>query len=138
MSVFVLDCSVALSWCFPDETDGYAESVLELLREAKGLAPAIWPLEMANALLVAQRRKRISQADATQFLSLVRSLPISVDGDTSDAAIDRVMSLARACELSSYDASYLELALRAGVPIATLDSKLTTAARNHGAPLVSP
>ena len=137
MSEFVLDCSVALTWCFPDETDDYSVGVLGLLRESEAVVPAIWSLELANALLVAERRKRITQADAVQFLSLVRELPIRTDPDTSDAAVDRIMSLARSYDLASYDACYLELAIRAGLPIATLDAKLASAAESVGIALVS-
>jgi predicted nucleic acid-binding protein len=138
VSEFVLDCSVALTWCFPDEANGYASSILDLLRESHGFVPAIWPLEIANALLVGERRGRISQADAMQFLSLVRNLPVAVDTDVSESAIDRIIALARAHDLSAYDASYLELAMRMGVPIATLDRQLISAANNLGKPLISP
>ncbi|MDO8586928.1 MAG: type II toxin-antitoxin system VapC family toxin [Armatimonadota bacterium] len=136
MDSFVLDCSVALAWCFADESNAHAEAILDNLPEAQGLAPAIWPLEMANALLAAERRNRIAQAEAMQFLSLVRSLPIGVDTDVSEGAVDRAMFLARSENLSSYDASYLELAIRAGVPIATLDSGLAAAAKRLGVSLV--
>ena len=137
MSEFVLDCSVALAWCFQDEADDRSVRVLGLLRQSEALVPTIWSLELANALLVAERRKCITQADAVQFLSLVRELPIRTDSDTSDAAVDRIISLARSYDLASYDACYLELAVRAGLPIATLDAKLASAAESVGIALVS-
>ena len=128
---------MALTWCFQDEADDYSVRVLGLLLQSEAVVPAIWSLELGNALLVAERRKRITQADSAHFLSLVRELPIRTDPDTSDAVVDRIMSLARSYDLASYDACYLELAIRAGLPIATLDVKLASAAKSVGISLIS-
>jgi predicted nucleic acid-binding protein len=136
LSEFVLDCSIALAWCFPDEKSKDGERILDLLNASSARVPCIWPLELTNALLVAERRTRITQADSARFLSLVRVLPIEIDTDLSDAAMDRVAALARGHGLSSYDASYLELAARAGTGIATLDDKLATAASALGIPVL--
>lgn len=129
MTKLVVDASVALSWCFPDEANPYAQAVLRMLREADGLVPAIWPLEVANALVVAERRNRLRPAEASRFLALLRGLAFTVDPETSSQAFGETLSLARRHTLSVYDASYLELAVREDLPIATLDEDLKRAAR---------
>jgi predicted nucleic acid-binding protein len=128
----VLDASVALSWCFADEENAYGLTVLGMLREADACVPSIWPLEVANALLVAERRRRLNQTETSRFLTLIESLDIAVDPGTSVRAFSETLSLARRYSLSSYDAAYLELALREGLPIATLDRNLLSAARKLG------
>jgi predicted nucleic acid-binding protein len=129
---FVLDGSVALAWFFEDETDAYAETVQDSLATATATVPAIWHLEIANALLVGERRKRTTEAKAVKFLALLGKLPITADDLTAAKAWSDTMQLARAHDLSSYDASYLELALRRGVPLATLDGPLKKALRATG------
>jgi predicted nucleic acid-binding protein len=94
--------------------------------------PSIWRLEVGNALLVAERRRRCTQADTTAWTRFLQALPISVDDETSTRAWDDVLVLARAQSLSAYDATYLELAVRLGLPLATLDEKLNAAAANAG------
>jgi predicted nucleic acid-binding protein len=135
---FVVDNSVVMAWCFEDETGAYAEKVLDLLAEHEALTPSIWPLEVANVLLVAQRTKRLSKAEATRFLTLVRSLPIHVVQETPERILGETLVLARETGLSSYDASYLDLAMREGLPLATLDKALRKAARNTHTPLLEP
>ncbi len=132
---FVLDCSVTMSWLFKDEVDNYSESVLSLLRLQGALVPAIWPLEVANVLLTAERRQRVSEAQRVQFTELLVSLPIAVLNRAVDQTFNAILPLAREHKLSSYDASYLELALREGLPLATRDHKLRLAARHCGVPL---
>lgn len=136
MSALVLDCSVAMAWCFEDEGGAYADRVLGRLDEHEAAVPAIWPLEVANALLVAERRKRLSHADATRFVSLVQALPIEIDGQTASRALSDTMALARREALSSYDAAYLELAMRLELPLATIDKALKKAARRIGVAVV--
>lgn len=135
MSRFVLDCSVVLAWCFEDEGGRYAERVLESLTEDEAVVPAIWPLEVANALLVAERRKRIKQADSVRFVSLLRNLPIEIDGETATRAMGDTMAIARREMLSAYDAAYLELSMRCGAPLATLDKAMKKAMKRLGATL---
>lgn len=130
--VFVLDNSVTMSWCFPDEHDSYAQDVLKTIPGVAAVVPTLWPLEVANILLVGERRGRISQADSATFIGLLEGLPIRIDDETSEHAMKASLSLARAQNLSVYDASYLELALRCGLPIATLDAKLKAAAAALG------
>ena len=126
----VLDASVAVAWCFEDEKTPFTEGVLDLLSAGtEVLTPAIWPFEVANALLVAERRKRITVAQVTALLRRIAGLPISVEPIEARHAFEQILSVARQQNLTEYDAAYLELALRAGLPIATLDDKLKQAAR---------
>lgn len=132
---FVLDNSIVMSWCFQDEASEYADKVLDALETSEAIVPSIWPLEVANVLLVAERKRRLSRADTARFVSLVRSLPIMVEDETADRILGEILALARQYDLSSYDASYLDLAIRTSLPIATLDEDLRKAARHCGVPL---
>ena len=138
VKAFVLDCSATVAWFFEDEADPYAELVLEGLEAAAALVPALWPLEVANALLVGERRKRTSEAKVTQFLALLQSLPITVDDQAAGHTWAGTLHLARSQNLSAYDAAYLEIALRRGLPLATLDGKLKGAAVAVGVPSFAP
>ena len=131
-AAFVLDGSVTVSWFFEDEADAYAESVEDALAAAVAVVPSLWALEVANALLVGERRKRTTEAKVTQFLSLLKSLPIEIDDETLARAWQETLHLARAHNLSVYDAAYLELAVRHALPLATLDDKLKAAATAVG------
>jgi predicted nucleic acid-binding protein len=133
---FVLDNSVAMVWCFEDEEDDYAYKTLETLAEDPVVVPAVWPLEVANAILASERRGRLSAADTVRFLELLSGLPISVESVTMGHALDVVLDTARTYGLTSYDAAYLELAMRHGLPLATLDRRLADAAGRAGVPLV--
>ncbi|MGI8418673.1 MAG: type II toxin-antitoxin system VapC family toxin [Nakamurella sp.] len=132
--MFVLDTSVAMAWCFEDEATGATEAVLDRLCDEHGVVPAIWPLEVANVLLVAERRSRLSEAQASRFLELLAQLPIDVDGSATDMA--GPVAAGRRHTLSSYDASYLMLAERLGLALATLDRPLAKAARKSGVQLM--
>jgi predicted nucleic acid-binding protein len=132
---FVLDCSVTVSWFFEDEADAYAEAVADSLVSATAVVPALWHLEVANVLLVGERRKRATTAKVAQFLTLLRALPITTDGETHSRAWTDTLNLARTHGLSAYDAAYLELAVRRGLPLATLDNELKAAAKAAGVPL---
>ena len=132
---FVLDNSIVMSWCFQDEASKYADAVLDALEASEAIVPSIWPLEVANVLLVAEQKRRLSRADTARFVSLVRSLPIMVEDETPDRILGEILALAREYGLSSYDASYLDLAIRKSLPIATLDQDLRKAARRCRVPL---
>jgi predicted nucleic acid-binding protein len=132
---FVVDNSVVMSWCFNDETNPFADKVLESLSEATAFVPSIWPLEVINVLLVAERKKRLSEADSIRFLSLLSKLPIMVEQERPERYMTDILALARANHLSSYDASYLSLSMRKGLPIATLDTCLIDAAKRAHVPL---
>jgi predicted nucleic acid-binding protein len=135
---FVVDNSVVMSWCFEDEASAYSDRVLDRLGEHGVLVPGIWPLEVANVLLVAQRKKRLSKADATRFMMLLRSLPISVVQESTERVMGEILALAQSTDLSTYDASYLDLAMREGLPLATLDKAMRKAAKRSQVPLVEP
>jgi len=126
---FVVDNSVVMSWCFKDETNSYADAVLDKLSESTAIAPSIWPLEVVNVLLVAERRKRLKQVDSVRFITLLSQLPIVVEDKGSEKVMKDLLALGRTSHLSSYDASYLDLAMRKDCPIATIDKKLMEAAK---------
>lgn len=132
---------MAVAWCFEDETTAYSEAVFDRLTGgAEALVPALWPYEVANGLAVAERRKRISSADVMGFLDRLAKLPISIDStDRGFMAhtFNQVLSMAHQYRLSVYDAAYLELAGRAGLPLASLDDELKRAARAAGVELAA-
>lgn len=133
----VLDASVTLAWCFAEESTAYTEGILDLLATGTEAAtPAIWPFEVANALLMAERRKRITLTQVTSMLQRIASLPISVEPIVLDRAFGQVLAAARSQKLTEYDAAYLELAMRENLPLATLDEQLKQAARSVGVSLV--
>src|SRR5215211_4477574 len=121
---FVLDCSVVLAWYFADESDPFADAVAASLVGATAVVPSLFHPEIANILVVGERRKRSTKAQAAAFLASLAALPIVVDGQTGARAWSDTMALARAHGLSAYDAAYLELAVRESLPIATLDDRL--------------
>jgi predicted nucleic acid-binding protein len=125
-----------MAWCFQDESTAYTESVFDRLWETDVLVPAIWPLEVGNVLLSGERAHRLTQADTARFLQVLQALPIIVDTQTSPRAFGPVLALGRENGLSAYDAAYLELAMREGLALATLDESLRTAAGRAGVPLV--
>jgi predicted nucleic acid-binding protein len=133
---FVVDASVALAWQFEDEASEYADRVLERLREDRAAAPSIWSLEVANALLVAERRGRLSPAKVARAVELLLELPISIHDVAAELVLGAVLDLARAHGLSAYDAVYLELAMREGLPLATQDEALRGATQRVGVPLL--
>ena len=126
---FVIDNSVVMTWCFKDEDIQYTDFILNKLEHTTAFVPSIWPLEVTNVLLVAERKKRIGEADSTRFIALITELPIIVDQESPERMIKEIFALAREHNLSSYDASYLDLAMRKGLPIATLDKNLLAAAK---------
>jgi len=135
---FVLDASVAVAWCFEDETTKFTEGVLDLISAgAEALVPSIWPLEISNALLIAERRKHIALAKVTALLLRIAGLPIHVTRTDSKQAFEQILPVARQQGLSQYDAAYLELAVREGLALATLDGELQRAAKATGVELVS-
>jgi len=133
---FVVDNSIVMTWCFKDEADPYADAVLKSLAENEATVPAIWPLEVVNVLLVAERRNRLLESDSIRFLSLLSQLPIYVEHTWPEKMMTQLLALGRDNSLSSYDAAYLELAMRQGHSIATLNSKLLAAANQVGVPIL--
>jgi predicted nucleic acid-binding protein len=135
---FVLDSSLALAWYFKDEAAPYADAVAASFPASRAAVPVIWPLEIANAVLMGERRQRSTEAQATRWFGYLGSLPIAVDEETNDRAWSDVLNLARAHRLSAYDAAYLELALRRGLRLATLDDKLKSTALALGMSMFTP
>ena len=133
---FVIDNSVVMSWCFKDEISQYADKVLDCLQESNTFVPSIWPLELVNVLLVAERKKRLRQADSVRFITLLSQLPIIVEYERTGTVMNDLLTLARANKLSSYDASYLDLSMRKGLPIATLDARLIEVAKKLNVPIL--
>lgn len=129
---FVLDCSVTMAWFFKDEVNPYASSVRKALNQARAVVPGLWPLEVANILALAERRGRSSEAEAGKWLGYLQMLPIHVDDETAARAWSDVLHVARLYRLSAYDAAYLELALRLGAPLASLDERLKATAASAG------
>lgn len=134
---FVIDNSVVMTWCFKDKTSQYTDHILHRLETSTAFVPSIWPLEVCNVLLVAEQKKRIGEADSTRFIALLAELPIIVEQETPERMIKEIFALARKHNLSSYDASYLDLAMRKGLPIATLDKNLSVAAKQCKVPILT-
>lgn len=131
---FVIDTSVTLSWCFADERTPATDRLLDRLETEAALVPSLWVLETANALLTAQRRGRITEAQASRASALLDALPIEVEvGSAPRAAL---LATGAVHGLSAYDSAYLLLAERRGVPLATLDKALARAAKKAGVPVL--
>ncbi len=125
---FVLDNSVALTWCFEDERTPATTALLEQLGQSGALAPMLWPLEALNGLLVAERRGRLDAARRHILAGFLVALPVKLDDETARQAWTATAALAERFNLSSYDAAYLELAHRRNLPLASLDRELRAAA----------
>ena len=127
MKGIAVDASVALAWCFPDEASDYADSVLLAVENQTVVVPAIWAVEITNALLVGERRKRIRQPEVRRFVDLMNGLSVVEDRQPFADTVSNVLPLAREYDLSAYDAAYLDVAVRHEIPLATLDVALQKA-----------
>ena len=127
---FVLDVSVTVAWCLPDEESEIANRALDRLRSDEAVVPTLWWFELRNALVVNERRGRLAETDSATFLSDLGRLPIRLDERPGSS--DLVLALARRHGLTAYDAAYLEAGVRHGAPVATLDRKLAAAAEAEG------
>ena len=132
----VLDCSAACALCFEDEATEGSEQLLDLLQKSTAVVPALFFWEVANVLLMAVRRQRLSQADRVEALQLLEAQGFEVDPASPAVIWHDVIHLAQQCQLTSYDAAYLELAMRRGLPLATHDRGLRAAARSLGVELL--
>ena len=132
MNPLILDCSVTMAWCFEDECDELADAVLGVFGQTEVWVPALWPVEVANVLLVAERRDRLTSAGSARFVELLAGLPILVDGGTHERALGSVLSTGREMGLSAYDATYVDLAVRLGGLVATRDKSLMRACDGAG------
>jgi len=135
---FVLDASTVLTWCFPDEHSDEAQQALTFLQQGyEAVAPSFWPVEVLNALLMGERRRRITQGLTQTFLRDLQKLPVTLDSSPAPAVFADVEALARRHRMTAYDAAYLELALRQKLPVATLDRDLLRASAAEGVILLS-
>ncbi len=132
---FVLDCSVAVAWLFEDEMSQETDALLDSLQTETALVPALWHLEVGNVLTMAERRGRITPAQIAASLELLAALPIRTES-LQPRLIPDIVALARNERLTAYDAAYLDLALRHGLPLATLDDALRKAALRLQVPLL--
>lgn len=127
---------MAVAWSFEDETDDYADRVHGQLAKKRAVVPQLWPLEVANALLVGERRNRSTEAETSQWLAMLAALPVRIDDQTNELAWTATLDVARRHKLSEYDAAYLELAIWCNLPLATLDDGLKAAAIAAGVKLL--
>ncbi len=134
---FVLDASIALSWCFSDEGTPKTINLLEKLETGSAMVPSIWFLEISNILVMAEKRKRISYGKIMEFFSLIEVLDIQVDSYSVDMSYKAIFSIAHKENLTSYDAAYVELAVRNGLPLAGKDIALLKAAKKQGVKIIS-
>lgn len=132
MTAYVLDASIALAWCFADDATPATDALLDRLADEEAVAPALWRIEVANALAMAERRGRLSVAGLTRSVGLLQRLAVAIDLEGSERAFRELLDLARTERLTVYDAAYLELALRLGLPLASKDARLRTAAAGLG------
>ena len=132
MTTLVVDASIALTWCFEDEASPKTDLLFERVRDEGAVVPALWHLELGNVLLQAEKRGRITASDVTVRLELIAALPITTDHEAANSAWREILTLARAEGLTTYDAAYLELAIRRGALLLTQDDLLANAARRLG------
>jgi predicted nucleic acid-binding protein len=126
-----------MAWCFESETSPYSEGILERVRDEGAITSSVWPLEVANTLLVAERSGRSSAEHSLGFSRLLAELPIRVVAAQAADIVEVVLALGREYGLSAYDATYLRLAMKEGLPLSTLDKRLTRACGRAGVALVS-
>jgi len=131
---FVLDGSITGSWCFADESTPASDAVLQILRSGEAEVPSIWPTEVANAILMAAKRGRITNTEEREFFSILEALKIEIQPPSM--ALESLLSSARVYGLTVYDATYLDLAIRHSLPLATLDGDMRSAAQKAGVELL--
>jgi len=136
---FVLGASVALSWFFDDEFSPYSNAIAEIMPRSQAVVPIVWPLEMANGFLTAFRRGRLPEAKAPALIGAVDRLQVDIDrGIAPEFLTQATLAVGLAHRVSAYDASYLELAMRRGLPLATQDERLIRAADAAGIEILQP
>lgn len=131
----VIDASLTLAWALEDEPNDYADRIFGRLPHEPAGVPGVWALEVANGFLVAERRGRVTAVEVSRAHAILKDLPIIAEESSLDLALGPVLALARMHNITAYDASYLELAMREGLPLASLDDRLRTAALAAGVPL---
>jgi predicted nucleic acid-binding protein len=133
---FVLDASVTAAWCFRNEGSARASALLEAMRQRKAVVPTLWHVETANMLLQAERRRRITEAECAVLTGFLAALPIETDTESDRRSHGPILALARHHRLTVYDATYLDVAQRRGLPLATRDQDLADAAKESGVTLI--
>ena len=137
MADFIPDASVSLAWCFADEATPYSEGLLgRLIAGEEAAVPPHWPLEILNGVLQGKRRGRVAEPDVQKLFTSLISFHIVLDAEHGFARLDAIRELAERHRLTSYDGAYLELAMRLGLPLATLDGDLRKAAQAEKVPLI--
>lgn len=129
---FVIESSIVMAWCFQDKATLATNRLLERMVTEAAAVPAWWSLEITDMLALAERKKRITAAQIAQFIALIESFDLEVDDQAPGRAFAQLLPLCRSHELSSYDAAYLDLAMRLQLPLATLDDDLRAAAKALG------
>lgn len=132
---FVLDASLAATWALVDEDHPLADLAFQRIRADQAVVPILWLFEIRNMLITAERRRRISDSETAGFLRDLSRLNVAIDNAPQEPEL---LALSRRHRLSVYDAAYLELAARTGLPLATLDAALLRAAQAENLPLLAP
>jgi predicted nucleic acid-binding protein len=132
----VMDSSVALSWCSLDEATPATRKLLGRMGDEAAIVPGWWFIELTNVLALAERNGRIAPSQVTEFIALVESFSLEIDGEAPQRSFTDLLPLCRTHKLTSYDAMYLDLAVRRQLPLATLDEPLRAAARKLGVKLL--
>ena len=135
-AAFIVDCSIAMTWLFTDEATPKTAALLRRLASETALVPAWWFVEVTNVIALAEKKKRITAAQSNAFIADLGQLDIDIDSDAPARAFAHLLPLCRTHQLTSYDAMYLELAVRRGLPLATLDADLRKAAKALGVALL--
>ena len=133
---YVLDCSLTMAWFFEDEATPATDAIFAALPESEVHVPALWPMEIANVMTLAERKRRTTEAKISHFVKTLLEQPIYIDYESPDRSFTHLMPLAKRHGLTIYDAAYLELALRRDLPLATLDHLLLSAAKAEGVPAI--
>ena len=137
MTGIVTDASLALAWCFPDEASEYADRILVALEGHAILVPALWSVEITNALLTAERRKRVKPPEIRRFVELLDGLTVIIDSQSVAESVSNILPIAPEYGLSAYGAAYLDVAVRHGAPLATFDNALRKAGQKAGIEIFS-
>jgi predicted nucleic acid-binding protein len=132
LTVLVLDCSTIVAWVLDEEAGEQAAAVIDRLADSVAIVPDIWPREVANALVRAERQGRLAPEQTGLVVEQIEKLPVALDETDVPVALHDVLDIARQAGLTAYDSAYLELAIRLGLPLATLDRRLAAAARARG------
>ena len=131
-AALVVDCSIAMAWLFHDEATPKTVALLNRLATETALVPAWWFVEITNVLAMAERKGRITPSQSDAFIADLSKLAIERDDEATNRAFTHLLALCRTHRVTSYDAIYLDLAIRRSLPLATLDEDLRKAAKKLG------